>query len=371
MADSVKPRSITTASVEDGAVTAAQIGGVLYASQIPNLDASTITSGTLAEARLSANVALLNANQAFTDSNRFAGVVAVTNVANTFVGAFTDNGAGLTSLDATGLTGTVPDARLSSNVALRSGGNTFSGNQLVSSGNVGLGTLGPQRRLDVAVQGTADGIRVDGVGTAAPSLQLSTNGTSVGEFGAAAADGQYSGDARPGDFVIRASAGKLLRQNSSGSTALVLTNTLVGIRKINPATALDVNGTVTATSFAGDGSGLTNVVLLNTNQAFTGSNRFAGVVTATNVANTFVGSFTGNGGGLTNLDASDLATGTVPLARLPSGVVTNNATAVALTGAFSGDGSGLEKLNLNHASGDTLNIGRDWGMAPCKCMARR
>ena len=48
-----------------------------------------------------------------------------------------------TSMDGAGLTtGTVPDARLSSNVALRSGGNTFSGNQIINN-NLGLGTGTP------------------------------------------------------------------------------------------------------------------------------------------------------------------------------------------------------------------------------------
>src|SRR2546423_1347554 len=60
VADAVNARSITTASLEDGAVTAAKIGGVLFPSQIPelDLDASKIISGTLSDARLSANVAL-------------------------------------------------------------------------------------------------------------------------------------------------------------------------------------------------------------------------------------------------------------------------------------------------------------------------
>ena len=40
-------------------------------SGLSNLNASQLTSGTVADARLSANVALLNANQTFTGSNIF------------------------------------------------------------------------------------------------------------------------------------------------------------------------------------------------------------------------------------------------------------------------------------------------------------
>ena len=67
-----------------------------------------------------------------------------------FNGTFAGNGASLTSLNAGQLTtGTVPDARLSTNVALRAGGNAFTGNQTVLGGNVGVGTTNPARRLTV------------------------------------------------------------------------------------------------------------------------------------------------------------------------------------------------------------------------------
>ena len=71
---------------------------------LTNLDATRLT-GTIADARLSANVALLNTNQVFTGSNRFAGVLMLTNAANTVAGAFTGDGGGLTNLNAAHMTG--------------------------------------------------------------------------------------------------------------------------------------------------------------------------------------------------------------------------------------------------------------------------
>jgi hypothetical protein len=45
--------------------------------------------------------------------------------------------------------GSIPDSGLSTNVALRTGGNTFSGTQVVTNGNVGIGTTAPSTRLEV------------------------------------------------------------------------------------------------------------------------------------------------------------------------------------------------------------------------------
>jgi hypothetical protein len=66
----------------------------------------TNLSGTIPDARLSTNVALLSSNV------NFSGGVIATN--------FTGNGYGLSNVPATSLIGTIPDARLSANVALQS-----------------------------------------------------------------------------------------------------------------------------------------------------------------------------------------------------------------------------------------------------------
>jgi len=72
-------------------------------SSITALNGTSISSGTVSDARLSANVALLNANQTF------SGVNALTNLGNTISG----NGAGLTNLNASNLaSGTVNSNRL-------------------------------------------------------------------------------------------------------------------------------------------------------------------------------------------------------------------------------------------------------------------
>jgi hypothetical protein len=114
-------------------LNAANLSGSVPSAALTSVPAGSLT-GAIADARLSANVTLLNANQTF------AGVNAMTNPANSFTG----NGAGLTSLNAANLSGSVPsaaltsvpassltgtiaDARLSTNVALLSANQVFTG----------------------------------------------------------------------------------------------------------------------------------------------------------------------------------------------------------------------------------------------------
>lgn len=102
------------------ALNAATLGGqsAAFFQNAANL------TGSLPDARLSNNVSFRGANQTFSGSNTFTGANVFNNTNNTYLG----NGAGITALNASNITaGTLADARLSTNIPLINGINTFSG----------------------------------------------------------------------------------------------------------------------------------------------------------------------------------------------------------------------------------------------------
>ena len=145
--------------------------------------AADITSGSLADARLSSNIPLKNAANTFTQNLQInnaifldtSGTISATGITATgstlmlnsnsqCTGTFTattfsGSGASLTSLPAASLTGSIADARLSSNVPLKNAANTFSAAQsvganlvLTTSGTAGVGTTGK-----IILNGTSTG----------------------------------------------------------------------------------------------------------------------------------------------------------------------------------------------------------------------
>ena len=136
----------------------------------------------------------------------------------------------------------------------------------------------------------------------------------------------------------------LICANSSDYTLTVFTNNGSGVFGSNATinvgagpwqvVAADVNGDgiLDLISANAGASTLTEVEVLTNQQAL-----------AVNIP------VVGNGSGLMNLNASQLTSGTVSLARLPSTVVTNTESNVTLNGTFSGNGSGLSPLNANVA----------------------
>ncbi|NUQ68309.1 MAG: hypothetical protein HUU18_08535 [Phycisphaerales bacterium] len=104
-----------TSGTATSATNATQLNGQA-ASFYTN--AANLSAGTIPDARLASTVARTNITQTFTGATTFS------NASNSFTG----NGAGLTSLNASSiLSGTLADARLSSNVANLAAAQTFTG----------------------------------------------------------------------------------------------------------------------------------------------------------------------------------------------------------------------------------------------------
>jgi len=112
-----------------GAVIIANISGGSVVSLTVQNPGSSYSGGTT----LTLTAPPSNASQVFSGVNIFNGVNTFTNTSNGFTGSFTGNGAGLTNLGAINLSGIVPDARLSANVALLNGSPNFSGAVTASS----------------------------------------------------------------------------------------------------------------------------------------------------------------------------------------------------------------------------------------------
>jgi hypothetical protein len=200
-------------------------------------------------------------------------------------------------------------------------------------------------------------------------------------------------------------ADDLLSNNGSSSWGTLnwdggtfpITNTIVLIPTVNTITSglSESNGVVDASSFIGSGSLLTNLQPSNiasgnlpatvTNTApVTLAQLPSAVLTNNQPGVNLSGSFTGNGSALTNLNANNLASGTVPLARL-SGITSNQldtatwqlatnlnggnaalasnvVSGIAITDAnitnsvFAGNGSGLTNISGTLLAVNTLPV---------------
>jgi hypothetical protein len=226
------------------------VGGVLSASgaNLTNLDASNLTSGTVPNARLTGTYSGITGTGALNAGSITSGFGNI----NIGTSTFTGNGSGLTTLDASNLSsGTVPDARLSSNVVLLSGTQTITGAKTFDA-NLTLGSsaelfFGSATRQNINLFSNSYGIGV----------QSNT---------------QYYRSASRFSW-FRGGVHNNTENNPGAGGTVAMT--------LDSSSNLAVTGNVSATAFSGNGSGLTGVTAGSLANSVTFNNGGGGAASGT------------------------------------------------------------------------------------------
>lgn len=270
----------------NGDITADNItaGGIITGdgSGLTRLNAANLF-GSINDVRLSSNIPRLNAANTFTANQTFSGNVQTFNLAvtndlsvqgditagNLTVDNIQGNGAGLSNLNAANISsGTISDARLSSNIPRLNQANTFTGS-LTANNFTAIGSFSGSgsglTNLNAAniATGTLDAARI-------PNLDAGqiTSGT--------------FGDARLSSNIPRLNAANTFSGTQSANVFNASSQFNIGGTRI-----LSAGGT--GNLFAGFGAGAVNT---GQNNSFFGN--LAGSSNTSGINNTFIGSNTGN-----------------------------------------------------------------------------
>jgi hypothetical protein len=296
------------------------------------INASNISSGTIANARTTAS----DANGASTivsrDANGSFG-------ANIVTATFSGNGASISAINASNISsGTIANARTTasssngaSTIIQRDSGGNFSANT-VTAAVIGDLSGGSNINASNIASGTIANAR---------TTASSSNGASTIVLRGAS-----------GEFAAGAITGTSFSGNGSALTAI-------------NATAITTGTIDNARTTASSANGASTIVARDANGSFSGN-----VITGT------TGTFTnisGNGTSLTAINASNISSGTIANARTTAATANGASTIVlrgtsgefaagAITGAsFTGDGAAISAINASNVSTGTIANARTTG----------
>jgi len=333
-----------------GNVTASNFIGA--GTTITSINASNISSGTIANARTTAD----SANGASTIVSRDSGG---NFSANTITANISGNGAAITAINASNITsGTISNARTTassangaSTIVLRDVNGSFDANVVNATNLSGGGTSITSMNASNLSAGTVATGRISGSYTGITGVGTVTAGTwegnvianaytsansSNGASTIVARDANGSFTANAGTFTSISGNGVALTAiNASNISSGTIANARTTAATANGASTIvlrDANGSfagnvITATTFSGSGASLTSIP----NSATTANSaNGASTIVARDANGSFtanVGTFTsvsGNGVALTAINASNISSGTVATARLASGTANSS-----------------------------------------------
>jgi trimeric autotransporter adhesin len=402
----------TTFSISNTAVTAATYDGdgntvsitVNAQGQITNaanvsINASSISVGTLANARTTANsangastIVARDANGSFTANVITATDVNATNVSAT-TGTFTNisgNGATVTNINASNITsGTINNAFTTGNSAnsastlvLRDANGSFGAN-IISASFSGDGSAITGINASSISSGTIANARTTAASANSASTIVSRD--SGGNFSANTITANVAG-----------SGSGLTNINASNITSGTIGNVYTTANSSNGASTIVLRdaggafaaGSITGTLFTGNGSAITNInasaittgTLDNARTNATSANGASTLVVrdangsfAGNVITGTTGTFTnisGNASALTDINASNVTSGTLSNARTTAATA-NGASTIVLRGtsgefsagaitadSISGNGIALTAINASNIASGTLGTAR-------------
>jgi len=398
----------TTFSITNTAVTPATYGnagavaqftvnaqGQLTSAANVSINASSITLGTLANDRTTAasangasTIVLRDSTGSFTANT----ITATTSNATTFngtTGAFTNvsgNGSGISSINASNIaSGTIANARTTGNTAnsantlvLRdASGNfgantitaTFSGNgatlSAINASNISSGTIDNARTTAASANGASTIVQRDSGGSFTANVgtftSVSGNGVGLTAINASNIASGTIANARTTASAANGASTIVLRGASGEFAAGAITGTSFSgngsaITAIN-ASAITAGTLDNARTTAASANGASTIVARDSNGSF-----------AANVG-TFVtisGAHSGNGAGLTDINASNISTGTINNARTTAASANgantivardSNGSFAANVGTFttvSGAGGGISGINGSNVTTGTV-----------------